>query len=70
MSASFNFSTDTFASAMISHANGQVKRLGIQLKKVLVLVLFFALTGICLKKLFNFRLATKTIMWIKETDWM
>ncbi|XP_070506142.1 odorant receptor Or1-like isoform X1 [Chironomus tepperi] len=34
MSASFNVSTDTFASSMISHANGQVQRLGIQLKKI------------------------------------
>lgn len=34
MSATFNVSTDTFASAMITQANGQVQRLGIQLKKV------------------------------------
>lgn len=33
-SASFNVSTDTFASAMITQANGQVQRLGIELKKV------------------------------------
>ncbi|XP_070506140.1 odorant receptor Or1-like isoform X2 [Chironomus tepperi] len=34
MSACYNASTDTFASSMISHANGQVQRLGIQLKKI------------------------------------
>lgn len=33
MSACFNVSTDTFGSAMISQANAQVRRLGIQLSK-------------------------------------
>jgi hypothetical protein len=34
MSATFNSATDTMASAMIAHANAQVRRLGIQLTKV------------------------------------
>jgi 7tm Odorant receptor len=34
MSACFNVATDTFASAIISQTNGQVRRLGIQLSKV------------------------------------
>jgi hypothetical protein len=34
MSACFNVSTDTIASGMIAHANGQVQRLGVILSKV------------------------------------
>lgn len=40
-SASCNVSTDSFASGMIVQANAQVQRLGVQLKRVIMIFLSF-----------------------------